>query len=158
MPRTPKLNLTQLPYQDTQVPASTTKADIDRILRNAGADGIQWSDVFKPRRMAELKFARNQKMFKLTVPIHTDDIESQRRLIAPVKFDEYIRRREDAMYRAMLHYLTGLIKAEAHGLMTFEEAFIGHTEIRLPDGRTKTVREAVNEISNLIALPESKEG
>jgi hypothetical protein len=158
MPRKPKVQLKKLPYANTKVSVAQSKADIDYLLRKAGVDGLQWGEIFKPKRMAEVTFARKGKIFKLTIPVQIDDLESQRNFIAPATFEDYVRKRERAMYRAMFYYLEGLMKAETHGLMTFEEAFTGHIEIRLPDGTRKTIKEAVNEISNLIALPGSKEG
>lgn len=47
------------------------------------------------------------------------------------------------MYRAMFHYIESLIKAQDHGLISFEEAFIGHAGVYLPNGEETTVSEAI---------------
>jgi len=132
-----------LPYSDTQVTVDKSQNQIRTILVEQGADGIRWTDSYIPRRMATLEFVRSQRLFKLVVPIHTEDIERQRELIAPIKFKDYLEKRERAMFRAMYWYIKGLTDAEKHGLMSFEEAFVGHVASRLPSGETITVVEAV---------------
>ena len=47
------------------------------------------------------------------------------------------------MFRALFHYIESLMKAEKYGLMTFEEAFVGHVNIHLPSGENMTVMEAI---------------
>lgn len=137
------LTIDKLPYGGTDVPVATSREQIQGLLIKAGADGIQWSDVYKPRRMAQLQFIRNQHRFKLTVPIHTEDLEKQRHYISDYDWERYIGKREAAMYRAMFYYLQGLIKAEVHGLLSFEEAFVGHGVVYLPGGEETTVADAI---------------
>lgn len=140
------LTLDKLPYGGTDVPVGTSKEQIQAMLVKAGADGIIWSDAYKPRRKAILQFVKNEKLYRITVPIHTDDLEAQRYHISGFDWDRYIIRREAAMFRAIFHYLDGLLKAEQHGLITFEEAFIGHAMVHLSNGREATVAEAILEM------------
>jgi hypothetical protein len=138
-----KLSLDSLPYSGTQVPVDRTKGEIQKMLVKGGAEGIQWSDAYKPKRMAQLQFIRKGKLYRLTVPIHTEDLEKQRRYISDYDWEKYMVRREAAMFRAMFYYLEGLIKAEAHGLLSFEEAFVGHSIIHLSSGEETTVADAI---------------
>ena len=141
---TKKLTLDALPYSGTSVPVGTTKEQIQKLLVKAGAEGINWADAYKPKRMTELSFAKMGTVYKLKIPIHTEDLERQRKFISEYDWERYIVRREAAMYRAMYYYIEGLIKAEAHGLMRFEEAFVGHSVVHLPgEEATITVAEAI---------------
>ena len=137
------LNLKKLPYAETSISIDKSKGDINNILRKAGADGIQWSELYRPERQAQVRFINDKKVYKLSIPIHLEDLESQRRNIAPVRFDQYVNQRERSMYRAMFHYINSLIKAQEHGLISFEEAFIGHAGVCLPGGEESTVSEVI---------------
>lgn len=137
------LNLKKLPYAETSISIDKSKGDINNILRKAGADGIQWSELYRPERKAQVRFINDKKVYKLSIPIHLEDLESQRRNIAPVRFDQYVNQRERSMYRAMFHYINSLIKAQEHGLISFEEAFIGHAGVCLPGGEESTVSEVI---------------
>ena len=112
------LNLKKLPYAQTSISIDKSKGDIDKILRKAGADGIQWSELYRPERQAQIRFINDKKVYKLSIPLHLEDLESQRRNIAPVRFDQYVNQRERSMYRAMYHYIESLIKAQENGLGT----------------------------------------
>jgi len=137
------LNLKKLPYAQTSISIDKSKGDIDKILRKAGADGIQWSELYRPERQAQIRFINDKKVYKLSIPLHLEDLESQRRNIAPIRFDQYVNQRERSMYRAMYHYIESLIKAQEHGLISFEEAFIGHAGVYLPSGEESTVSEII---------------
>jgi DNA repair protein RadC len=154
------VKLDKLPYADTSVPVERSQKLINDMLRATGAQGIQWSDIYTPKRMAELKFVRLDKVFKLSVPIHTEDIERQKQYIAPIKYAQFLAQRERSMFRAMFHYLQALLNAEKHGLMSFEEAFVGHLNVYLPSGEQVTVSEAVihRRLDPGRALPEHTEG
>jgi len=137
------LNLKKLPYATTNISIDKSKGDINNILRKAGADGIQWSELYRPERQAQVRFIKEKKVYKLSIPIHLEDLESQRRNIAPARFDQYVNQRERSMYRAMFHYIESLIKAQEHGLISFEEAFIGHAGVYLPGGEESTISEVI---------------
>ena len=140
-----KLLLSKLPFEGTTVPIGRSKEMIQQLLRKAGAEGIAWADKYRPRRESEVRFVRKEKLFKLVVPIQTADLDKNRKYISDYDWEQYMMRREAAMYRAMFYYLEGLLKAEQWGLMSFEEAFVGHGVINLPSGEEVTVREAILE-------------
>ena len=159
MPSVPKAKLDKLPYIDTDVPAERSKEQINKMLRGAGADGIQWTDAWRPARMAEVRFARNQRSYSLKVPLQTADIERQKDLIAPIRLRAEMDKRERAMFRALFYYIEALLKSEKHGLLSFEEAFIGHAQVLLPNGEAVTVSKAILErhLEPGRALPERSE-
>lgn len=137
------LNLKKLPYATTSVSIDKSRGDINRLLQKAGADGIQWSELYRPERQTQIQFIREEKVYRLSIPIHLEDLERERENIAPSRYDQLINQRERSMYRAMFHYIQSLIKAQEHGLISFEEAFIGHAGVFLPGGEESTVSEAI---------------
>jgi len=143
--QTPKPKLDALPYINTSVPVDRSKEEINKMLRAAGADGIQWTDAWRPARMAEVRFARKQRSYSLSVPLQTADIERQKDLIAPIRLRAEMEKRERAMFSALFYYIESLLKAEKWGLLTFEEAFIGHAQVVLPSGEAVTVAQAMLE-------------
>jgi hypothetical protein len=155
----PKLRLKKLPYMDTDIPVDRSTMDIIKLLKASGADGIQWSEVYRPAKQTELKFVKQGIAYSLRIPTDVEDIESQKQLIAPYRYQELIEKRRRGMYRAMFNYIQGLVKAHQWGLLKFEEAFAGHISVRLPSGEYMTVIDAVLSRKTDLQLPEAtKEG
>ncbi len=138
-----KATLKPLPYDGTEVPVDQSKKQIWDMLRKTGADGVSWTETFKPIKRAMLQFIKDGVKYHLEVPIYTDDLERNKDLIAPIRFRTYIERRERAMYRALFYYVQALVKAQEHGLLRFEEIFAGHAEIQLPSGEVTTIGQVV---------------
>lgn len=139
----PKVVLKKLPYMDTNVPVDRSRNDILKLLRAAGADGIQWSEIYKPTKMTELRFIKGGIGYTLKIPVDTTDIDNQRQFIAPYRFAALVDKRERGLHRALFQYVQALVKAHQWGLMKFEEAFAGHINVRLPSGESMTIAEAV---------------
>ena len=152
-----KVQLRKLPYIETDVPADRSKNDITNLLRLAGADGVQWSEVYRPKKQTEVKFVKDQRLYQLAIPIFTDDIERAKDQLAPYRYRDLLAKRERAMYRAMFNYIQGLFKAQQWGLMSFEEAFIGHATVSLPTGERISVKEAVLNRRTDLQLPSAEE-
>lgn len=156
MLRLPKVVLKKLPYLDTEVSVERSRNDVMKLLKAAGADGIQWSEIYKPVKTTELRFIKNGIGYTLKIPVDTSDIESQRQFIAPVRFQTLIEKRERGLHRALFQYVQALVKAHEWGLLKFEEAFAGHINVRLPSGESTTVAEAVlSRRAGLMELPEA---
>jgi hypothetical protein len=152
----PKVVLKKLPYMDTDVPVDRSRNDILKLLRAAGADGIQWSEIYKPTKMTELRFIKNGIGYTLKIPVDTTDIDNQRQFIAPYRFAALVDKRERGLHRALFQYVQALVKAHQWGLMKFEEAFAGHINVRLPSGESMTIAEAViARKTGLMELPEA---
>lgn len=156
MPK-PRVQLRKMPYVDTDVPADRSKNDITNLLREAGADGVQWSEVYRPKKQTEVKFVKDQRLYELTIPVFTDDIEAAKDRLPPYRYRDLLAKRERAMYRAMFTYIQSLFKAQQWGLMSFEEAFVGHATVNLPTGERISVHEAVLSRRTDFQLPSAGE-
>jgi hypothetical protein len=153
----PRLKLKKLPYLDTEVPVDRSRNDILKLLKAAGADGIQWSEIFRPTKTTELRFVKNNIGYSLKIPVDTTDIDNQRQFIAPYRFAALVDKRERGLHRALFQYVQALVKAHQWGLLKFEEAFAGHINIMLPNGERMTVAEAVvARKTGLMQLPEAQ--
>jgi len=152
----PKVVLKKLPYMDTDVPVDRSRNDILKLLKVAGADGIQWSEIYKPIKTTELRFIKQGVGYKLKIPVDTSDLDNQRQFIAPYRFQSLVEKRERGLHRALFQYVQALVKAHQWGLMKFEEAFAGHINVRLPSGESMTIAEAViARKTGLMELPEA---
>jgi hypothetical protein len=148
--------LKKLPYLDTEVPVDRSRNDIMRLLKASGADGIQWSEIYKPKKTTELRFIKDQIGYTLKIPVDTSDLDNQRQLIAPYRFQALVEKRERGLHRALFQYIQALVKAHVWGLMKFEEAFAGHINVQLPSGERTTVADAiVGRKTRLLQLPET---
>lgn len=153
----PRVVLKKLPYMDTDVSVDRSRNDILKLLKGAGADGIQWSEIYKPIKTTELRFIKNNIGYTLKIPVDTSDIDSQRRNITPVRFDALLAKRERGLHRALFQYVQSLVKAHQWGLMKFEEAFAGHINVQLPSGERMTIAEAViARKTGFVQLPEAQ--
>ena len=152
----PRVVLKKLPYLDTEVPVDRSRNDILKLLKAAGADGIQWSEIFRPVKTTELRFIKNGIGYTLKIPVDTSDLESQRQFIAPYRFAALVDKRERGLHRALFQYVQALVKAHQWGLMKFEEAFAGHINVQLPSGEMMTIAEAVMaRKTGLLELPDT---
>ncbi len=152
----PRVVLKKLPYMDTDVPVDRSRNDILKLLKAAGADGIQWSEIFRPVKTTELRFAKDNIAYTLKIPVDTTDIDNQRQFIAPYRFAALVEKRERGLHRALFQYIQALVKAHQWGLMKFEEAFAGHICVLLPNGESTTVADAViARKTGFMQLPES---
>jgi hypothetical protein len=138
-----KPTLKPLPYDGTDVPVDRSKKQIWDMLVKTGADGVSWTEVFRPIKKAMLQFVKDGVKYHLEVPIYTEDLERNKDLIAPYRLRNYMERREKAMYRALFFYVQALVKAQEHGLLRFEEAFASHIQIQLPSGEVSSIGQAV---------------
>lgn len=117
---------TRTPFEDTSVSVQRSQDQIRKLLREAGALGVQfdeeWDDppTFRVRFVWPLSGARQVVRLEV-VPIAPDR-----------RFDE--RQRERQAWRGLAHYLEGTIKAAMFGLIKFEDIFLSFMEAG--DGRT----------------------
>ncbi len=125
------------PFEDTSVNVARSQEQIRKLLREAGAAGVQFSEEWEPTPAFYVRF-----LWQLAVP----DADSQgvtqavRLRVTPlpeshkgvVKSQE---QRERQAWRGIAHYLEGTIKAATFGLIRFEDIFLSFMEIE-PMGRT----------------------
>lgn len=125
------------PFEDTSVSVARSQEQIRKLLRDAGAAGVQFSEEWEPTPAFYVRF-----LWHLAAP----DVDSQgvaqavRLRVNPlaeshkgiVKTRE---QRERQAWRGIAHYLEGTIKAATFGLIRFEDIFLSFMEIE-PMGRT----------------------
>jgi len=127
------------PYQGTTVPVSRSQEAIRKMLMENGAVAFQFTEI-PTEQMLEIKFARK-------VVVNGDPH------VQPLRFRiSYKNRRIQQVYRALVHHLKAKFEIVRFGIISFEEEFMPYFEVRLRDGRTVTIAEAL--IPNLeLGLP-----
>lgn len=145
------------PFEDTSVSVSRSQEQIRKLLRDAGAEGVQFSEEWNPAAFY-VRF-----LWRMTPPDADSQgvIQAVRLKVAPlteshkgiVKSQD---QRERQAWRGIAHYLEGTIKAATFGLIRFEDIFLSFMEIE-PQGRT--IGEAfIPEIEQgRLALPRGSE-
>jgi hypothetical protein len=124
------------PFEDTSVSVSRSQEQIRKLLRDAGAEGVQFSEEWNPVAFY-VRF-----LWRMTPPDPDAQpvIQAVRLRVNPlpeshsgvVKSQE---QRERQAWRGIAHYLEGTIKAATFGLIRFEDIFLSFMEIE-PQGRT----------------------
>ena len=123
------------PFEDTSVPVSRSQEQIRKLLRNAGAQGVQFSeewhgdvDAYYVRFIWPLGDPENPvtQAVRLRVEALPEDHKGVWK-----KADQ----RERQAWRGLAHYLEGTIKAATFGLIRFEDIFLSFMEVE-PMGQT----------------------
>lgn len=126
------------PFEDTSVAVSRSQEQIRKLLRDAGAQGVQFSEEWAGERPAfYVRF-----LWQLAAP----DAEAQGvvqavRLRVEALPEEHLgvwktaEQRERQAWRGIAHYLEGTIKAATFGLIRFEDIFLSFMELE-PMGQT----------------------
>lgn len=118
------------PYEDTAVSVERSKEGIRRLLRDAGALGVQFDEEWGEEPICRVRFvwplAEEQKQ---VVRLEVTPLPSSTR---PRVTDE---QRERQAWRGLAHYLEGTIKAATFGLIRFEDIFLSFMEVSPTDQR-----------------------
>lgn len=146
--------------EDTEVPISRSRGQIDDLLREWGAAGVSWSDDWE-RGVVVLAFSwlhpetGKRYMAKVTLRLRTDEqlrelaIHKQTGRVAEGKLQKLKAGRGRQEHRALLLWLKGAFNAVALGIITPEQIFLSW--MRGADGRT--VYEYVEpELDQVLAL------
>jgi hypothetical protein len=115
------------PYEDTSVTVERSKSEITKALREGGADGVQFEEMWSPPSIT-VRFMWHGLTCRFTATP-----------LAPVKnvrsgWRISPEQRERQAWRGMSWYITSMVKAATFGLFTFEDIFMSFFEA--PDGRT----------------------
>lgn len=118
------------PFEDTSVPVARSQEQIRRLLRDAGAQGVQFTEEWGDPPTFHVRFtwplgARAQSVRLMCSPLAED---------AGGKWKSADQRERQA-WRGLAHYLEGTIKAATFGLIKFEDIFLSFMELE-PMGRT----------------------
>jgi hypothetical protein len=145
--------------EDTAVPVTKSRAEIDRLLREWGARGLQWTDDWEHGRIA-LKFlwrAADGKdyMARFAVALPTDEElrtashhgGKAHAVFLPQKFQRLAEGRGRQEHRLLALWLKAALNAVAAGIVSAETLFLPFLE----DRHGKTVAEiALPRLGNLL--------
>ena len=127
------------PYAQSQVPVERTKAQIERMLLDAGAEAVRITTMatgeVTVEFVLETKVGGIQKKFG--VQLKSPLIERQR----GSRYNRFTERDQKAEIRMLRWYLKSLLEAAQYGLMSTERIFFSHIMFHLADGSTATAGE-----------------
>lgn len=128
-------------YSDTSVPVERSKEAIRRILINAGARGVQFSEDFEDH-LINVKFAKlvdtNLRTVSVSLKIPQPPQPKRYRRNSSKSDRDRWEQMERATYRALHWWLKSQFEAVEFGLLSFEDVFLAHFEWMM-DGRRTTV-------------------
>jgi len=140
------------PFEDTSVTVSRSQEQIRKLLRDAGAEGVQFSEEWNPPAFY-VRF-----VWRMTPPDADAQgiLQAVRLKVSPlaeshkgvVKSQD---QRERQAWRGIAHYLEGTIKAATFGLIRFEDIFLSFMELE-PMGQTLGERVIPQMESGRLAL------
>jgi hypothetical protein len=132
--------------EDTAVPISRSRGEIDSLLRAWGAQGIQWSDDFEHDRVM-LRFVwprgdqRFMARFVVRLPgraeLEPEAIDQRTRRVSPGKLERLLLERGKREHRVLALWLKAALNAVDCGLVEAETIFLPFLE----DRNGKTVAE-----------------
>lgn len=125
------------PFEDTSVSVSRSQEQIRKMLKDAGAEGVQFSEEWGERPAYYVRF-----LWRMA-PADEDGIgvvqAVRLKVVAlPEKHKGVVKtaeQRERQAWRGIAHYLEGTLKAATFGLLRFEDIFLSFMELE-PMGRT----------------------
>ena len=125
------------PFEDTSVSVSRSQEQIRKLLRDAGAEGVQFSEEWSDPPAFYVRF-----LWRMTPPDPDAQpvIQAVRLRVNPLPESsggvvKSAEQRERQAWRGIAHYLEGTIKAATFGLIRFEDIFLSFIEVE-PQGRT----------------------
>lgn len=124
-------------FEGTSVSVSRLQEQIRRLLRDAGASGVSFSEEWGEPPAFYVRF-----LWTMAAP-DTDAqgvVQAVRLRVNPLPethkgVSKTAEQRERQAWRGIAHYLEGTIKAATFGLIRFEDIFLSFMEIE-PMGRT----------------------
>jgi len=129
--------------EDTSVPVAKSRGEIDRLLREWGAKGIQWSDDFE-HDTSTLRFvwtfdgADYLARFTVHLPgraeLQEHAIDGRTGRVSERKLEQLLNARGKREHRLLLLWLKAALNAVEAGLVTAETLFLPFLEGR--DGQT----------------------
>lgn len=125
------------PFEDTSVSVSRSQEEIRKLLRGAGAEGVQFAEEWTTPPAFYVRF-----LWRMTPPDADSEavIQAVRLRVNPLPerhkgVAKNQDQRERQAWRGIAHYLEGTIKAATFGLIRFEDIFLSFMELE-PQGRT----------------------
>lgn len=124
-------------FEDTSVSVSRSQEQIRKLLREAGASGVQFSEEWSDPPAFYVRF-----LWTMAAPDADAQgvVQAVRLRVHPLPIlykgiKKSAEQRERQAWRGIAHYLEGTIKAATFGLIRFEDIFLSFMELE-PQGRT----------------------
>lgn len=135
------------PYSGTEIPPEKSKVQIEKLLRDYGCDGVQWSELWKQNR-AQITFVlQNPQGRSIMVRLEPPPFSSKRRTWVPETghYEQVDAPNWAQSYRLLYAYLKAKLEAIAYGLRDIEEEFLADTVVRDQHGQERRVAEVYQE-------------
>lgn len=132
--------------EDTAVPISRSRGEIDQLLRAWGAQGIQWTDDFEHDQvMLRFIWPRDEQRFMARFVVRLpgrdvlagDALDGRTGRVSPGKLERLLAERGKREHRVLALWLKAALNAVDSGLVQAEELFLPFLE----DRNGKTVAE-----------------
>ena len=138
------------PYATTSVDPERSQLEINKLLREYGVSGLQWSTRFDLNQVelsfmveAEIQGVRKQIAIKVSPPIF---VAKRRTWNARKGTYEIVHAPNWAQsFRMLYFWLKSKLEAVAYGLSTVEKEFLSQVIVTLPSGQSTTIGEALTE-------------
>lgn len=141
------------PFEDTSVTVSRSQEQIRKLLRDAGAEGVQFSEEWGEVPAYYVRF-----LWRMTPPDADSQavVQAVRLKVTQLPEDhkgvwKSAEQRERQAWRGIAHYLEGTLKAATFGLLRFEDIFLSFMELE-PQGETLGERVIPQLQRNQLAL------
>lgn len=131
------------PYSDTAVEPGKTKAEIEKLLRDYGVDGVSWTEIWSQNK-AQLQFVlESEGKRPIMVRLEPPSFSMKRRSWSAEKgrHIEIDAPNWAQSYRLLKAYLKAKLESVAYGLRDLEEEFLSDMVVRDSQGRETTVGE-----------------
>lgn len=131
------------PYRDTEVPYTRTKAEIECLLKSYGVKGVRWTSVEGQDDVLEFLADAEIRGVKKSIAVSV----SPPHIYIKKKIKGQVTNTEDPNqeYRLLFYWIKSKIEAVTWGLSTIEREFLSQITTALPDGRTVTVGDIIEE-------------
>ena len=131
------------PYRDTEVPYTRTKGEIELLLKTYGVKGVRWTSIEGRDDVLEFLAEPIIRGFKkaITITVSPPHIIIQKKIKGQVRDTENL----DQEYRLLFYWIKSKIEAITWGLSTIEREFLSQITTALPDGRTVSVGDIIEE-------------
>ena len=138
------MNPKKAPYATTEVEMDKSRAQIDKLLRDAGSSGVQWTTLWEKERVElafEMVHAKGKTVVRIIAPTFKTPHKSYDAKLGRSVTVEAPNWKQS--FRLLYYYLKSKLEAVQWGLRAFEEEFLADTVVTGPHGEQMRVAEVV---------------
>lgn len=133
------------PYADTPVPYTRTKGEIELLLNTYGVKGVRWTSLQGQADVLEFIVETEVRGVKKTIVISVKPPQIFVKKRPHGRGPILTVRNPDQEYRLLFYWIKSKIEAVTWGLSTIEREFLSQITTALPDGRTVSVGDIIEE-------------